>query len=445
MGGGVRVAAVLVAVWAIALWWGLGNAFLAGDGKGPPANDCLIGLDGIEPADVVTLGGKPAAQCTDCDPRCDADGEADGACTFDVSTCVNRPDVAGCAPGPIATATVSPAGVGLRVPSPLPADTEWACEPGAVVVTTRKRGAKPGKRLVRLKARTAGSPKRRDTDAILFVCNPRPEGEACPDVETTTSTVPGLTTSTLLATTTTSVAATTTSSSTVSTSSSSSSSSTSTSSSSSSTSSSVSSSTSSSSSSVSTSSSTSTSSSSTSTSKTTSSTTSTSSSSTSTSKTTSTSTSSTTTSTWIPSCSPNCTPWQACLSGSNCASGLCASGFCRCPAHAFTFSIDSNTGGTADPAEWPGGEATQSASTGCSATVRRPSGNLDIVGPVGPEPLADAFALLGFSGFSQCTLSGCSTTDCPPLGIGSCAANRPSCSAALNGGGAAQITASCTQ
>ena len=167
-----------------------------------------------------------------------------------------------------------------------------------------------------------------------------------------------------------------------------------------------------------------------------------------TSSTSSTSTSliSTTTSTSIPPCSPNCLPGQGCITGSNCASGLCVSGTCRCPNQAFTFTVNSNGGGVFDSAEWPGGTTAQSASTGCSVTINRPNDNIDLV-----CSLAAPFSINTFSGYSNCFGNGgedgdgCQPVSCPPAGIGSCCNTRPSCSAALNGSGSAQYFVQCLQ
>ncbi len=61
-------------------------------GKGSGKTDCLIEwLVTPAPPDV---GGFPTGtiECTDGDPSCDADGNADGECTFSVAACVNNAD-----------------------------------------------------------------------------------------------------------------------------------------------------------------------------------------------------------------------------------------------------------------------------------------------------------------------------------------------------------------
>ena len=293
-------------------------------------------------------------------------------------------------------------------------------------------------------------------------------GSVCPPPPSTTST-------TLLGTTSTSSSSSsTTSSSSSSSSSSSTSSSTSTSastSSSSTTSSSVSTSTSSSTSSSTTTStshttssttstSTTTSSSSTTSSTTSTSTTTSSSSTSSSSSTTSTSTSSST-STVVPTCTdnnqnggetdidcggpcPDCPLEHHCLVNGDCQSNICIGGTCGCGNQNFTFTVNSNNGGPFDSAEWPGGTATQNGPTGCSATINRPSGNIDLVGTLGNK-----FSVNTFAGYSACFGTGgedgdgCQPVSSPPAGIGSCSSTRPSCSAALNGSGSARYFVQC--
>ena len=141
-----------------------------------------------------------------------------------------------------------------------------------------------------------------------------------------------------------------------------------------------------------------------------------------------------------------CTVNTGCGSSTDCCSGTCASGQCKCANNLYTFTVNSNNGGSVDPAEWPGGTAQQSAVSGCDVTINRPSGNIDLVGNLG-----DAFAVNTFSGYSSCFGTsgedgdGCQVNSCPPVGIGSCQSARPSCSAALNGSGQSQYSVQCLQ
>jgi hypothetical protein len=142
-----------------------------------------------------------------------------------------------------------------------------------------------------------------------------------------------------------------------------------------------------------------------------------------------------------------CSDGQGCNGADSCSSGLCTpSGVC-CGTRDFTFTINSNSGGVFDSAEWPASPATASQSNpvaACNVTVNLPSGNIDLVGTLG-----DNFCINGFNGFQNCFGSGgedgdgCQVLSCPPAGIGSCEAARPSCSAALNGSGSARYLVHC--
>jgi len=140
---------------------------------------------------------------------------------------------------------------------------------------------------------------------------------------------------------------------------------------------------------------------------------------------------------------------SACNNGLNCDgnSDTCQSGSCIpagvcCGTQTFTFNTSSNNGGVFDSAEWPGGTGTQQSQSGCSVTVKIPSGNIDLVGTLG-----DKYQVNSFAGFSSCAGSGGSNgvqcLSCPFAGICNVTAERPSCSAALNGSGSARYTVQC--
>jgi len=144
---------------------------------------------------------------------------------------------------------------------------------------------------------------------------------------------------------------------------------------------------------------------------------------------------------------PDCALNQDCNAASDCLSGTCQGGVCRCLAGAnHTFSLNSNSGGSFDPAEWPGGTQVHGFSSECTVNIDNPSGNIDLVGNLG-----DDFAVLSQAGFSSCFGSGgedgdgCDVSSCPPAGFGSCESNRPSCSAALNGSGTSTFHVACNQ
>jgi hypothetical protein len=162
--------------------------------------------------------------------------------------------------------------------------------------------------------------------------------------------------------------------------------------------------------------------------------------------TTTTTTTTSTTTTTIPVCSPNCGIGQGCLTNSNCASGLCVGGVCKCPNQAYTFSVNSSGGGAFSTSQWPGGTTSQSAVTGCGVTINRPNSDVTLV-----CSLANPFSINSFSGYSNCFGTGgedgdgCQVNSCPPAGIGSCCNARPSCSAGLNGDANASYFVQCLQ
>jgi len=141
----------------------------------------------------------------------------------------------------------------------------------------------------------------------------------------------------------------------------------------------------------------------------------------------------------------DCALGKTCNTGGDCQTGSCNGGICKCPSHLFTFSITSNSGGVFDSAEWPGGNASQSIPGGCGVTIKRPGDNIDLVCSLG----GGGFAVIGSSGFSSCFGTGgedgdgCQADSCPPAGVPSCCATRPSCSAALNGSGSARYFVQC--
>ncbi len=164
----------------------------AGYGGGPPPDerprvpsDCLVGLTGMASGQTIL--------CTDCDPSCDVDGSGvpDGSCTFRFQVCANLADIADCAPTALRTVTAKPRRLFAADDLPtLPADASSVCGPSveSLVVRTRKQGTKPGRRRIRLAARSQTKPSRADVDVFRFVCDPNPPGQACGTVATTTTT-----------------------------------------------------------------------------------------------------------------------------------------------------------------------------------------------------------------------------------------------------------------
>ena len=141
---------------------------------------------------------------------------------------------------------------------------------------------------------------------------------------------------------------------------------------------------------------------------------------------------------------PDCALGKTCGGNSDCQTNFCSGGLCKCPGQLFTFNVNSNSGGVFDSAEWPGGTASQNGPTGCSITINRPAGNIDLV-----CSLSNRFSVNTFAGYSSCAGTGgedgdgCQPVSCPPAGIGSCCTGRPSCSAALNGSGSSRYFVQC--
>lgn len=200
----MRYTLVVVIVTVVVLLAGIPtHAFVVGDGKGKPENDCLVGFDGVDTAPATSK----VVTCTDCDPSCDADGAGapNGSCKFPIAVCLNRAGVAGCTPAVVGSVKAAPRALLTPADMPVPrGDSGAVCAPAAagVIVDTKKGGQLPGKRKIRLLARTTGKPRRKDVDVFQLVCNPRPAGEACSVVESTTTTTPiqATTTTTLSAT-----------------------------------------------------------------------------------------------------------------------------------------------------------------------------------------------------------------------------------------------------
>lgn len=141
---------------------------------------------------------------------------------------------------------------------------------------------------------------------------------------------------------------------------------------------------------------------------------------------------------------PDCGIGGHCNSNADCTTNSCSGGTCKCPSQLFTFTVNSNNGGSFDSAEWPGGTQIGNGPSGCSVTIQNPNNNVDLV-----CSLANPFAVLSKSGYSSCAGTGgedgdgCSPLSCPPAGVGSCCNGRPSCSAALNGSGSARYFVQC--
>jgi hypothetical protein len=145
-------------------------------GGGPPANDCLAGLE------VVGVRAKARARtvpCEDGDPICDRDRLANGRCLFWVRVCLNQ-EGAGC-PRAVTSAAIEAAGdedlsmLGRTLELvKMPAAAAGTC--GALTTLTvplSQRGngsSRKGRKLVRWRAAGAGAGD--DADAVTFLCRP---------------------------------------------------------------------------------------------------------------------------------------------------------------------------------------------------------------------------------------------------------------------------------
>jgi len=92
-----------------------------------------------------------------------------------------------------------------------------------------------------------------------------------------------------------------------------------------------------------------------------------------------------------------------------------------CTAQTLHDAITSSPSNTIE--HWPGGQVTL-GSGGCTVTVARPSGDIDIIGGAGG---GDAWRIVSWTGFRTASIT-VNTPDCEGLGaVGSVTANRPTC------------------
>jgi hypothetical protein len=176
----------------------LAFAFVAPTHAGAAVDECLLEFAGVPDANA---NGGPLI-CTDCDPTCDSDGvtTANGSCTFALKLCTN-PSSAACTGAGTALKIVKVKGKcqgasGLKV---TPTGTTEICQSSSVVVTTKKKGRKPGKCTITASTSSSAKPRKTDKDVLKLTCMPRPAGEACPTTTTTTTsttTLMGVTTTT---------------------------------------------------------------------------------------------------------------------------------------------------------------------------------------------------------------------------------------------------------
>ena len=148
-------------------------------GGGPRGTDCYGAFDG-----VAANHGPTTVDCVDGDPSCDADGFADGACTFSVRVCAKVAGVPRCHPRSVDVIKLLPRGgagtVALSLPA-LPATTETC---GAFTQVSVSAGPglpsppQPGEVELALVAAAKGR-RKKDHDRLVLRC--LPSGSPCPD------------------------------------------------------------------------------------------------------------------------------------------------------------------------------------------------------------------------------------------------------------------------
>lgn len=153
-------------------------------GGGSTTTDCAMEIYGVELVPRSPGMAARAAICTD-GAACDADGVADGACTFPVGVCLNADDprLADCTSPGIASVellSVTPAAVEMEdmtatLSSELPSTSPTCVFSDGLRVPVRvlSSGAtRAGKGKIKLRATTSAIPAKKDTDVVRLVCEP---------------------------------------------------------------------------------------------------------------------------------------------------------------------------------------------------------------------------------------------------------------------------------
>ena len=119
------------------------------------------------------------------------------------------------------------------------------------------------------------------------------------------------------------------------------------------------------------------------------------------------------------------------VAGQKCAAGESVTGFddsgniicsAGCPSGQLTFHIISSPSDTIE--NWPGGTQTQSSGSGCSVTVRRPSGSIALIGGTAG---VDSWSIVSKTGWVSASLSVQTPTCRGFLAVGSVSNDRPTC------------------
>jgi hypothetical protein len=129
-------------------------------GTGSTASECYVTFEGIATGRV---------DCTDGDPTCDADGAANGTCSFAVRVCMATA-LTGCEVATVTSLKATPTKLAIPLPA-VPASTPACGAPASIVVPLRRNGRRPGKASVTFVAKSDGKPKR-ERDVLRFRCVP---------------------------------------------------------------------------------------------------------------------------------------------------------------------------------------------------------------------------------------------------------------------------------
>ena len=129
-------------------------------GTGSAASECYVTFEGIATGQL---------NCTDGDPACDADGAANGTCSFAFRVCVAQA-LTGCQAATITSLKATPTKLAIPLPA-VPTSTPACGAPAPVVVPLRRNGNRPGRMSVAFVAKSDRKPKR-ERDVLRFRCLP---------------------------------------------------------------------------------------------------------------------------------------------------------------------------------------------------------------------------------------------------------------------------------
>jgi hypothetical protein len=163
-----------------------------------PGSPAKAGCYAVFDVEGGSASGKKVT-CSDCDASCDIGGpagQADGQCVFMVRYCLNDTTAAPACKAAgiqkVRSHLLRPGSLTFPAPS-----TDTACsEATPITVKLKKKGKKPGKRVVTLLAQAVkGTKPKTERGQLVLVCTPHPTGP-CPTTTTTTSTTTTSTTTT---------------------------------------------------------------------------------------------------------------------------------------------------------------------------------------------------------------------------------------------------------